>query len=91
VRRFFVYMLACSDGSLYTGCTKDLRRRLSLHRSGRGSKYVASRLPVTLAYVEEAPTLRKAMQREYAIKHLGREGKLRLCEEQKKRRRPSFR
>jgi putative endonuclease len=84
-------MLACSDGSLYTGYTKDIERRLAMHRSGRGSKYVASRLPVTLAYIEEAPTLKKAMRREYQIKQLGREGKLRLCAGKKKRRRPSFR
>jgi putative endonuclease len=91
VQIFFVYMLACSDGSLYTGYTRDLERRLALHRSGRGSKYVASRLPVTLAYVEEAPSLKKAMQREYEIKQLGRVQKLRLCADQKKRPRPSSR
>jgi putative endonuclease len=84
-------MLACSDGSLYTGYTKDIERRLAMHRSGRGSKYVASRLPVTLAYVEEAPSLKKAMRREYQIKQLGREGKLRLCAGKKKSPRPSFR
>jgi len=82
VRRFFVYLLACSDGSLYTGYTSDLDRRLAQHRSGSGSRYVASRLPVSLAYVEEAATRRKAMKREYQIKRLRRAEKVRLCESQ---------
>ena len=78
MRRFFVYMLECSDGSLYTGYTTDVARRLARHRSGRGSKYVASRLPFTLAYLEEAPSLEGAMRREREIKRMRREGKLRL-------------
>ena len=82
VGRFFVYLLACSDGSLYTGYTSDLDRRLAQHRSGRGSRYVASRLPVILAYVEEAKTRSRAMKREYQIKRLPREEKVRLCESQ---------
>ena len=77
--RFFVYMLACSDGSLYTGYTNDIERRLARHRSGRGSKYVASRLPVTLAYVEETGSLKRAMQREHEIKNMERKRKLLLC------------
>ncbi|MDG7007067.1 MAG: GIY-YIG nuclease family protein [Nitrososphaerota archaeon] len=89
--RFFVYMLACSDGSLYTGYTTDIERRLAQHRSGRGSKYVASRLPVALAYVEEAGSLKRAMQREYEIKNMGRESKLLLCGAQKEKPRPSSR
>jgi len=72
-------MLECSDGSLYTGYTTDLQQRFALHLSGHGSKYVASRLPATLAYVEEAPTRKRAMRREYEIKHLPRGAKLRLC------------
>ena len=79
MRSFFVYMLECSDGSLYTGYTADVARRLARHRSGRGSKYVASRLPFTLAYLEEAPSLRRAMAREHEIKQMKRGAKLSLC------------
>ena len=86
-----MYILRCSDGSLYTGYTNDIERRMALHRSGRGSKYVASRLPVSLARVEEASSRRTAMKREYEIKHLSREKKLRLCESQKEEPRPSSR
>ena len=84
-------MLACSDGSLYTGYSTDPEARLARHRSGRGSKFVASRLPVTLAYVEEVPSRRRAMQREYEVKHLPRKAKIRLCEVQKEKPRPSSR
>ena len=45
-----VYILRCGDGSLYTGCTNDLSRRLAAHRKGKGAKYTRSRLPVALAY-----------------------------------------
>ena len=48
-----VYILRCGDGTLYTGCTNDLPRRLAAHQSGRGAKYTRSRLPVALAYREE--------------------------------------
>ena len=51
---YWVYMLRCGDGSLYTGCTNDLSRRLRAHQSGRGAKYTRSRLPVELVYREEA-------------------------------------
>ena len=79
VRRFYVYILRCSDGSLYTGYTADLRRRLARHNSGRGSKYTASRLPVELAFAEAVGDRRSAMKREYGIKKRGRGEKLRLC------------
>ena len=49
-----VYILRCGDGTLYTGCTNDLPHRLEAHRGGRGAKYTRSRLPVELAYQEEA-------------------------------------
>ena len=77
--RFFVYVLRCSDGSLYTGYTLDLARRVAEHNSGRGSKYTSSRRPVRLAYHEEAPTLGAALKRELEIKGLSRADKLRLC------------
>ena len=77
--RFFVYMLTCSDGSIYTGYAADVERRVARHNSGRGSRYTASRLPVSVAYVEEAKDRRSAMKRESAIKKMRRSEKLRLC------------
>ena len=67
-----VYMLRCRDGSLYTGWTNDLQKRLRSHSSGTGSKYTGSRLPVHLAYWEACPDKIQAMRREYAIKQLSR-------------------
>ena len=73
-----VYMLRCGDGSLYTGCTNDLPRRVEAHRSGKGAKYTRSRLPVTLAYWEAAADRSAALRREAAIKRLTRRQKLAL-------------
>lgn len=75
-----VYILRCGDGTLYTGCTNDLLRRLEAHRSGRGAKYTRSRPPVALAYREEAPDRSAALRREAAIKRLSRREKLALLE-----------
>lgn len=77
---WFVYILRCGDGSLYTGCTNDLPRRLEAHRSGRGAKYTRSRPPVTLAYREAAADRSAALRREAAIKRLTRRQKLALIE-----------
>lgn len=77
---WYVYMLRCSDGSLYTGCTDNVERRLAVHRSGKGAKYTRSRLPVTLAYQEEAADKSAALRREAAIKRLSRAQKLALLE-----------
>lgn len=75
---WFVYMLRCRDGSLYTGSTTDLDRRLASHQSGKGAKYTRSRLPVELAYWETAADKSAALRREAAIKRLTRENKLAL-------------
>ena len=91
MRSYWVYMLRCSDGSLYTGYTVDLRRRLASHRSGRGSKYTRSRLPVALAYSERAPSLSLALKRENEIKKLSRSRKLLLCAGARKAARNSVR
>ncbi len=64
------YMLRCADGSLYTGWTNDLEKRLRAHSAGRGGKYTRSRLPVTLVYVEECATRQEAMSREWHVKRL---------------------
>lgn len=74
-----VYMLRCSDGSLYTGVTTDLKRRVSEHRSGKGSKYVRSRLPAEAVYVELGHDQSSALSREYEIKQLSKDDKERLC------------
>ena len=78
---WYVYMLRCGDGSLYTGCTDDVARRLAAHQSGKGAKYTRSRLPVSLAYQEEQPDKSAALRREAAIKRLKRPQKLALAEE----------
>jgi putative endonuclease len=74
----WVYMLRCGDGSLYTGWSTDVTRRLEQHRAGKASRYTASRLPVELAF--QAPMAdRSAARREEArIKLLDRAGKLAL-------------
>jgi putative endonuclease len=74
-----VYMLRCSDDSLYTGVTTDLKRRVSEHRSGKGSKYVRSRLPAEAVYVELGHDHSSALSREYEIKQLSKDDKERLC------------
>ena len=71
-------MLRCRDGSLYTGITHDLPKRLKAHAAGKASKYTRSRLPVTLAYAEPQPTKSRALKREAAIKRLRRAEKDRL-------------
>jgi predicted GIY-YIG superfamily endonuclease len=74
----WVYMLRCADGSLYTGWTVDVQRRLARHREGTASRYTASRLPVELAWVQEMPNRRAARRTETLIKKLGRREKLAL-------------
>lgn len=75
---FYVYMLRCSDGSLYTGFTNDLERRVKVHNAGKGAKYTRSRLPVSLVYSEEYGTEREARSREWHLKRLTREEKTAL-------------
>ena len=76
----YTYILSCADGTLYTGWTNDLERRLAAHNAGRGGKYTHSRLPVTLVYHEEFETKEEAMAREWAIKQLARAQKLKLIQ-----------
>ena len=75
---YLIYILRCGDGTLYTGCTNDLPRRLQAHQSGRGAKYTRSRLPVELVYQEAVPDRSAALRREAAIKRLDRRRKLAL-------------
>ena len=60
----FTYIVKCSDGSLYTGWTNDLDKRLKAHNSGRGAKYTKTRRPVELVYYEKFLTKQEAMSRE---------------------------
>lgn len=61
----YTYIVQCSDGTLYTGWTTDVERRVRTHNSGKGAKYTRSRLPVTLVYYETYPTKQEAMRREW--------------------------
>lgn len=72
---WFVYILRCKDGSLYTGMTDDVKRRLAMHRSGKGAKYTRGRGPLTLHYVEKCQSKSDALRREIAIKALSPEKK----------------
>ena len=72
---WYVYILRCGDGTLYTGATDDVGRRLAAHRAGRGAKYTRGRGPLELVYVEEQPDKSAALRREWEIKRLRREQK----------------
>jgi putative endonuclease len=74
----WVYMLCCRDGSLYTGWTNDLERRLARHSAGKASRYTASRLPVELAFALPMADRAAAMREEARIKRLPRTQKLGL-------------
>ena len=76
----YIYILRCADGTLYTGWTNDLEKRLAAHQSGKGGKYTRARLPVEMVYAERFDTKREAMRREWEIKQLTREEKLKLIE-----------
>lgn len=74
----FVYILECADGTLYTGWTTDLERRLKAHNAGQGARYTRGRRPVKLAYCEEVMDRSTALRREAAIRRLRRSHKLKL-------------
>lgn len=77
----YVYVLECADGSLYTGYTTDLERRIGEHNDGTGAKYTRGRTPVELVYTERFESRSAAMSREYAIKHLSRAEKEALVDD----------
>ncbi len=83
----WAYILRCADGTLYTGWTSDLERRVRAHNAGRGAKYTRARRPVELAYREKCADRHAAMRREWEIKQLSRADKLRLCAAEKERQR----
>jgi predicted GIY-YIG superfamily endonuclease len=81
--KWFVYMVRCADGSLYTGITKDVKRRCRQHNAGTASRYTRSRRPVKLVYQEVRPGQSSALKREAAIKALNRRGKLAMIQKRK--------
>jgi len=74
-KSWFLYIIRCSDDSLYTGITTDIPRRLTQHNSKKGAKAVKGKLPVTLAYSEELLDRSAASKREIQVKQLSREDK----------------
>ena len=83
-KKYYVYIVECSDGSYYTGYTTDIKRRVNEHNfSTRSAKYTRSRRPVKLIHEEEYDTLSAALKREYAIKKLTKKAKKVLVESKK--------
>ena len=79
-QKWKLYILLCGDGTLYTGITTDIQRRLEEHRSGKGAKYTRGRGPLELVYYEECADQSDALKRELEIKAMPREHKLKLIE-----------
>jgi putative endonuclease len=75
---YYLYIVECSDGSLYTGWTTNLTKRLEVHNSGKGSKYTRSRRPVNLVFSAEYPTKSDVSKMEYRVKQLTRKQKIEL-------------
>ena len=82
---YYIYMLRCKDGSIYTGYTDNIYKRIEKHRSGKGAKYTRGRGPFELVHYESFLTKEEAMQREAAIKKLTKEDKLKLIERDAKK------
>lgn len=81
---WFVYIVRCGDGSLYSGIAKDVSRRCKQHNAGTASRYTRSRRPVRLVYREPCPSQSSALKREAAIKAMTRQGKLAMIRLRKK-------
>lgn len=82
--KHYTYIVQCADGTLYTGYTNNIVKRVETHNSGKGAKYTRSRLPVKLVYFEVYTTKKEAMRREYKIKHLTKKQKLELIQNENK-------
>jgi putative endonuclease len=78
---WYVYLVQCGDGSLYTGISNDVAARVAVHNEGRGARYTRSRRPVTLVYLERRRSRSTALRREAAIKALSRAEKQALISE----------
>lgn len=81
--KWYLYILRCGDGTLYTGITTDVPKRLEQHRTGKGAKYTRGRSPLELVYQEECGNHSEALKRELAVKKLTREQKEVLIRGQK--------
>ena len=81
--KWYLYILRCGDGTLYTGITTDVPKRLEQHRTGKGAKYTRGRSPLELVYQEECGSHSEALKRELAVKKLTREQKEVLIRGQK--------
>ena len=81
---WFVYIIRCADGSLYTGITKDVKRRCQQHNAGTASRYTRSRLPVEVVYQQRRSSQSSALKREAAIEALTRKEKLAMIRLRKK-------
>ena len=77
---YYVYILKCADGTLYTGITNNPNRRLKAHNNGTASKYTRARRPVEFVYTEAAPDKSAALKRELEIKALTRKQKLAMID-----------
>ena len=77
---WFLYILKCSDGSFYTGVTKDIARRFKMHEGGKASRYTRTRRPLELLYQEVCGTRTQALVREYKVKSFSKDQKLALVE-----------
>ena len=75
---WFLYILKCRDGSLYTGITTDIDKRVTAHNEGRGARFTSGRTPVKLLYYEKQEDRSKATKREREVKKLTRQQKLAL-------------
>jgi len=78
IKRFFVYILKCKDGTFYTGYTNNLKKRIALHNTGKGAKYVKGRGPVKLVYAKVYVFRRHAMNTERKIKTMSKKRKIKL-------------
>lgn len=74
-QNWYLYILRCGDGTLYTGITTDVEKRLEVHRSGKGAKYTRGRAPLELVYRENCGSHSDALKRELAVKALTRQEK----------------
>lgn len=82
-KKYYAYMLRCSDDTIYSGYTDDVERRAEVHNSGKGAKYTKTRRPVKLVYYEIFDSKSDAMKREYQFKHLTRQQKEQLIKNSK--------
>lgn len=81
--KWYVYIVECSDGTLYTGISTDVEKRVKKHNNGTGAKYTKGRLPVTLRYITKVSNRSEASKEEYRIKQLPRQQKMKLIWEGK--------